>query len=215
MCTIILHCIITSQVYIQRKFGYFMVQLRKLKTQRILSGCSIRYDFSLHPTEKHNHRQKFLSIQRKADLMITRACRTVSTEVLFISGRTLPIDLLPTDQSNVIRRTGRKDSVKEQILEELHKLWEEQDGLAEQPVDYHLMQILSGHGCFNEYLYRFTIREINLCLYCGGLGSSKQAFFICHKWNMLWYASLNQELAVYQRDDQSENLHCQYLTPAL
>lgn len=34
-------------------------------------------------------------------------------------------------------------------------------------ISFHLTQLLTGHGCFSDYLYRIEREEFNICFHCG------------------------------------------------
>ncbi|XP_046629480.1 uncharacterized protein LOC124309685 [Neodiprion virginianus] len=51
-------------------------------------------------------------------------------------------------------------------------------------VNYHLTQMLTGHGTFNEYLHRFRKRTVAGCAYCSATSDSvEHTIFRCQKWN--------------------------------
>ena len=47
---------------------------------------------------------------------------------------------------------------------------------------YHLTQVLTGHGDFNEYLYRFKRRATETCRYCDEKDKVKHTIFECVRW---------------------------------
>ena len=49
-------------------------------------------------------------------------------------------------------------------------------------VGFYLAQALSGHGCFNAYLWRFKKRDEEMCCYCDfPVDNAEHAFFVCAK----------------------------------
>ena len=47
-------------------------------------------------------------------------------------------------------------------------------------VNYYLLQMLSGHGCFRAYLYRFKYEKSRECPTCVGiLENAEHMFFTC------------------------------------
>ena len=47
-------------------------------------------------------------------------------------------------------------------------------------MNYYLSQMLSGHGCFRAYLYKFKYEEFPECLACVGiLENAEYVFFTC------------------------------------
>jgi len=53
-------------------------------------------------------------------------------------------------------------------------------------VSFHLSQVLTGHGCFGEYLHRFGKTETDSCALCGAApDDAEHAVFQCdafHRW---------------------------------
>lgn len=49
-------------------------------------------------------------------------------------------------------------------------------------LEYHLTQIMSGHGCFVDYLARIGKKESTECLACGGADSVDHTLCVCPKW---------------------------------
>lgn len=50
------------------------------------------------------------------------------------------------------------------IVSSVHKWIERPFG---NPITYHLAQVLTGHGAFGEYLYRFALLGSPECSHCG------------------------------------------------
>ena len=52
-------------------------------------------------------------------------------------------------------------------------------------VGFYLAQALSGHGCFNAYLWRFKKRDEEMCCYCDfPVDNAEHALFVCAKWGV-------------------------------
>lgn len=51
-------------------------------------------------------------------------------------------------------------------------------------VGYHLAQLLTGHGSFAEYLYRFKRTDTPNCRYCGQRDTVEHTFFVCPRWSV-------------------------------
>lgn len=49
---------------------------------------------------------------------------------------------------------------------------------------YRMTQLLTGHGCFNTYLYRIGKAESPVCTYCDMEDSTKHHIMECTKWNI-------------------------------
>lgn len=51
-------------------------------------------------------------------------------------------------------------------------------------MNYHLTQLLTGHGCFNSYFQRMKKVESALCRYCGRyVDNAEHTWTICEEWN--------------------------------
>jgi len=49
--------------------------------------------------------------------------------------------------------------------------------------DFHLTQLLTGHGCFGQYLHRFRKLDDPKCVDCGeATDNTEHAFFQCDRW---------------------------------
>lgn len=52
-------------------------------------------------------------------------------------------------------------------------------------LSYHMMQVLTGHGSFGQYLQRFKIRTEDTCIICGVCDdTAEHAVFQCDYWYM-------------------------------
>lgn len=103
-----------------------------------------------------------MSIQPKTALMIARGYRTTSTKALLVLARTPPILLSARGEAKAVIDKYRKKLIKKQVIKEsrrsIYELrpWEHR---TKTDLDYHLMQILYEHRCFNAYLHRFRIEK--------------------------------------------------------
>lgn len=65
-------------------------------------------------------------------------------------------------------------------------------------LDYHTTQVLTGHGCFQEYLYRIKKVQSPTCLYCEReVDNAEHTLFKCDFWRprkIKVEAALKQEL---------------------
>ncbi|XP_057341662.1 uncharacterized protein LOC130678466 [Microplitis mediator] len=154
------------------------------------------------------YRRRLASVQRRDALRIACAYRTVSEAAVMVIAGVIPIDLLGFERRRIwdARRAGKEplERVKAREREETLKLWQERWEYAETgrwtfrliervrdwisrkegEVDYYLSQFLSGHGQFNEYLYRMRIRTDPYCQYCPQVvDSAEHTFFSCQRWS--------------------------------
>lgn len=152
---------------------------------------------------KHKtYREILLKEQRKSLLRITRAYRTVSTNALAVIGRTIPLDMKAEERGNCFGKTDReKQREREITISKWQERWEGSEtghwtrSLIREvkpwftrkhgETNFHLTQILSGHGCFCEYLYRFKKLPSPDCTYCGENipDTASHTVFSCSRWD--------------------------------
>ena len=52
-------------------------------------------------------------------------------------------------------------------------------------IGFYLTQAMTSHGCFNEYLKRFNIKDEEACDYCGSpVDDAEHTLFACDKWSV-------------------------------
>lgn len=146
-------------------------------------------------------RDKLLTIQRKMLLKVSRAYRTTSTDALQVITGVPPIDLRLEQRAMAFRQEKeQKEETKQNMMARWQERWtngtkgewtrrlipnikewiENQHG----NIDHHMVQTLAGHGCFEEYLYRFKRSNSNTCLYdCGDPDSAEHTVFYCKHWD--------------------------------
>lgn len=52
------------------------------------------------------------------------------------------------------------------------------------PIGYHLMQALSGHGCFSTFLHKIGKEKSAKCWFCNHQDDAEHTLFICEKWKL-------------------------------
>lgn len=163
-------------------------------------------------TEKY--RRRLAAVQRRGALRIASSYRTVSEPAILVVAAVPPIDLLAQERKFVYTarkqhqgeaaaataredytRTAREDTIRkwQQRWEEEHrgrwtariipniKAWVERE---HGEVDYHLTQLLTGHGCFNAYLHRMHKVESPACQYGDSdRDDALHTFFECRRWD--------------------------------
>lgn len=151
--------------------------------------------------EKQVHRRVYMNIQRKAAIRIIRAYRTTSTRALLVLARTPPIDLLVEMRVAIEKGVSRQDA-HGKMMSNWQKRWQNDEGQAawtrrlikdlrpwmdrtHGQLNYHLTQLLTGHGSFGSYLRRFALSETDECDYCGKSDTTEHTFFACIRWNPL------------------------------
>ena len=148
-------------------------------------------------------------IQRRAAVRCVSAYRTVSTDALCILARTPSIELLAEERAVVFEakkktRTIRQAlRVKQEARRSLLAKWKErltQTGKGEWTrvligdldqwmdrdhgqLNFHLTQMMSGHGCFNKYLHKMGKVEQPSCSHCQERNDGPQhTIFKCEAW---------------------------------
>lgn len=151
------------------------------------------------------YRRGLASVQRRAALRVACAYRTVSEAAVLVIAGVIPIGLLAMEREAIYRRKaeiGRARAAEEERARTMGKWQESWDNEPKgrwtarllpriEPwvsrkhgeVNYHLTQLLSGHGCFRSYLHRVGRAETPECPYCGsGRDDAEHALFHCGRW---------------------------------
>jgi len=130
------------------------------------------------------------STHRLCALRFCSAFRTVSDDAALIIAGIAPIDLLAAEEKAVDsatrsgqqRRSARLEA-REATMENRQRRWDESSKgrwthrlihkircwvvRKHGSVNFHLTQLLSGHGCFRQYLNRFGHEQLSHCTWCG------------------------------------------------
>lgn len=144
--------------------------------------------------------------QRTIALRVASAYRTVSSSAVMVIAGIIPAHLTVWERQERYRRQrGMLDRNKkdEEIRKILYQKWQSEWDTAStgrwtrrliksiEPwvgrrfgnVDFHLTQMLSGHGCFGHYLYRFKKLEDPSCVDCNSqCDDAEHAIFDCDRW---------------------------------
>ena len=133
------------------------------------------------------------------------AYRTVSTAAIMVVAGVIPAHLLAWERTSryEIRRDPNKAVIEKEIREEVFMKWQtewnnETTGRwtwrlirdvkswfnrKSGTVDFHLTQMLTGHGCFRYYLNRFGKLEDPSCIDClVATDDVEHAIFGCDRW---------------------------------
>jgi len=120
--------------------------------------------------------------QRTIALRVAMAYRTVSTQAILVVARFLPAHLLARER----QRRYKERISEEEAREETYIKWQQEWDTADTGrwtrrlikdvkkwstrkhgmVDFHTTQMLTGHGCFGEYLHRFKKLADPKCVDC-------------------------------------------------
>lgn len=150
-------------------------------------------------TENKRTCQKIGKIQRQMAIRVTSSYRTISSEAVGVIGSIPPIDL------QIAERTAKYNGIPKSIAHQnLMAQWQERwehgtygrwtfrlipniqnwVNRSYGEVDYYISQALSGHGCFNNYLFERRRRETGACPYCmEDVDNAEHTLFVCPRWN--------------------------------
>lgn len=148
---------------------------------------------------KHaKYRRALTSIQRNALIRMTRAYRTVSGQALCVVGGIPPVHLLIEERARIYEdgepalqkartaaewqaewtRNNDKGQWTKKLIPQIDKWAGRQFG----ELTYATTQLLTGHGCFRKYLFRFKRARNQECPYCGEVDDAEHTFFVCPRW---------------------------------
>ena len=148
------------------------------------------------------------SVCRLSALRVASSYRTVSKEASAVIAGLLPKEVL-ADERKLLYRRGKsantnaeqmKDEERQSSLLRWQQGWDKVDkgrwayhlipqvdkwiSRRHGSVTYYLMQILSGHGCFQAYLYKYKYEDSPECPTCSGLEeNAEHVFFACSRFN--------------------------------
>lgn len=144
----------------------------------LLYGAQIWYEaFS-----KTSYVREARSLHRFCAIKVCSAFRTTSEEAALVVAGLCPIDILvEVTGPRPINRT-RREEVTQRCLQQWQTRWDRAASgrwthrlipsisrwvsREHGEVDFHLTQILTGHGCFKSYLYRFKHEDDPFCTFC-------------------------------------------------
>lgn len=142
--------------------------------------------------------------QRKIALRTAMAYRTVSTQAILVVAGMLPAHLLANERQRNYKRM-RKGEPGDDVAERERSfdIWQEEWGITTKgrwtwrlvkdvrqwtkrkhgECNFHLTQMLTGHGCFGHYLHRFKKRLDPRCVDCGAaVDDAEHTIFRCDRW---------------------------------
>jgi hypothetical protein len=77
-------------------------------------------------------------------------------------------------------------------------------------VDFHILQMLTGHGCFGQYLYRFRKINDSRCADCGANSDdAEHTLFQCDRW---WRQRRELEVTLGSQMDPETIVGCMLQT---
>lgn len=143
--------------------------------------------------------------QRTIAIKTVMAYRTISTAAVLVIAAKVPAHLQARERAEKYARKHEqhKERVVKEIRSETMRRWQAEwdDGTEGRwtrrliqdvaawtnrrhgTVDFHMTQVLSGHGCFGFYLHRFKKLEQPLCVDCQDpRDDAEHAIFDCDRW---------------------------------
>lgn len=190
----------------------------KQRTRRVLASVVTSRLLYGAPIWSESMTAKGLGIMESAyrRIMLRVACcyRTTSYAAAAVVASMPPLALL-AEERTAIYNGAEKKAVREEILRKWQNSWASPSEKGRWTfrlikdvrtwfrrthgeVSFHLSQVLTNHGCFNEYLHKYGKRETNECAHCGATpDSAEHAVFLCDAWYH-W----RREACVYLEVDQ-------------
>lgn len=135
-------------------------------------------------TQKASYIAGIRATYRLSALRVASAFRTVSDEAIGVIAAMTPIDIVARELQRIYDAGENASKVDERrrSIEEWQKRWEATDkgrwtftlipninswiSRNHGELDFHLTQLLSGHGCFKQYLHRFKYEDDPFCPNC-------------------------------------------------
>lgn len=174
---------------------------RKLLTGAVKSTITYASPIWADSLENKANSNQISRVYRISALRVCCAFRTVSDDAAFVIAGMIPIDILVREcnytPANVIDHVSTLNTARCNSLIEWQRRWstsnkgrwtyelipnikdwfERKHG----DLNFYLTQMLSGHGCFRSYLYRFNHDSDPYCPYCGVTveEDAKHVFFFC------------------------------------
>lgn len=141
--------------------------------------------------------QRLSRVQRKVNIRVCSAYRTISAEGVAVIAGIPPIELQVKERVEVYNGTAR-NTAREHLIAKWQQKWDSgrygrwtwqlipniQRWLHKKQgeVDYFLTQALSGHGCFRKYLFERRRADSNICTYCENTDDVEHTLFLCSRW---------------------------------
>jgi len=159
-------------------------------TSILLYGSSIWAPAMSVPTYSRDCK----AVYRRCALRVACAFRTVSEAASLVVAGMIPLDLLAAERCS--GTTGNRDqrantltqwqarwvnstdgSWTRRLIRDIRPWIQRRHG----QVDFYICQLLTGHGCFRAYLYRFKHADSPYCDHCRAevVDNAEHAFFVC------------------------------------
>lgn len=148
-------------------------------------------------TENQKLLRRFTRLQRIMCIRVCSGYRTISADAADVIAGVPPIELLIKERVETYNGAERKVA-RENTMARWQQKWDSASHgrwtarlipnigtWIKRPygeVDYFLTQALSGHGCFEKYLYEKGKRDSDSCKYCQGMDDAEHTLFYCSRW---------------------------------
>lgn len=154
--------------------------------------------------------RKVAPVYRLSALRVASAYRTVSHDAVCVIAGMLPIEILAEERRTLYQKKRSLTLTPEELGTEVRQnsirrwqlLWDTAAkgrwtyrlipkvdvwlNREHGEVNYYLTQMISGHGCFRNYLYRFKHDDSPECPSCPGVTEdAEHVFFVCSRFNSL------------------------------
>lgn len=139
---------------------------------------------------------------RLSALRVASAFRTVSDAAILVIAGMPPIDLIARELQRIhtLGAEASKEEERRRTVQEWQRRWQADENgrwtftlipeieswisRKHGEVDFYLTQILSGHGCFKYYLYRFRHEDNPFCPVCPDeIEDARHVLFYCPRFN--------------------------------
>lgn len=169
---------------------------------RLLYGAAVWADEVQHAAKFRN---LMLQSQRCAALRVARCYRTVSDMAALVLARMPPVTLqaVARKRATALRQEGAvltTQQKEESIIGQWQAMWDTSTKAAwtkalipdlrrwwsqgPREVSYHMAQALTGHGCFQSYLWRRQRAANPGCVHCPAVfDDAEHTLFVCPFWN--------------------------------
>lgn len=145
---------------------------------------------------------RLVSAQRCMLIRVVGAYRTVSTAALQVVAGIVPIHLMVEErgQMGAVGEEEKRER-RELTISKWNREWQQETRgewtrkvipdislwvkRKHGTVDFHLTQVLTGHGCFCSYLHRFKKRDSPYCRYCDEEDTAAHTMFNCVRWTVM------------------------------
>lgn len=171
--------------------------LAKIAEQIISYGSPV-WDENLEIKQNTKHLEK---AQRITAIRVSRAYKTVSSEALMVIGRCIPWEIKLKLRRNIRNRTEQCEDFENKCMEKWQQKWrasstnkgkwtksiiKDINSWYNRPhgeLTYEMTQALTGHGCFQSYLYKIKKKLSPTCVHCdaGEDDDVEHTLFHCSK----------------------------------